>query len=67
MRPDAAVLDPPDAQPAIKATNIFCIFGSRTLSGILYYDEAARQIHAFAPCSDDVGAADQYFMIGGKS
>jgi len=48
-------------------TNNQCIFGSAHLSGLLYYDEAARQVHAFAAYANEVGAADQYFMIGAKN
>ena len=48
------------------ATNDHCIFGTGPLSGIAYYDDASRQIHAFATFSAD-GAPDQYFMIGTKN
>lgn len=52
---------------ALAATNpSFCIFGFTKLSGLLYYDEAAHEVHAFAPYGDSVGAADQFFMIGAK-
>ena len=48
-------------------TNNQCIFGSTHLSGLLYFDEAAAQVHAFAVFSDQVGAADQYFVIGSRN
>jgi len=48
-------------------TNDQCIFGSTHLSGLLYYDEAARQVHAFAVFAGETGAADQYFILGTRN
>jgi hypothetical protein len=52
---------------SVVPTNSQCIFGSTHLSGLLYYDEIARQVHAFALFADGAGAADQYFIIGAKN
>jgi len=67
-----------------KSVNVFdwsvkviggCPPGGATVTGILYYDQAAGQIHAFAPCRSDVDAcvthldneqAALYYWIGTK-
>jgi hypothetical protein len=51
----------------IVSSNNQCIFGQPPISGILYYDEAAHQVHAFALFNDGAVAADQYFVIGTKN
>ncbi len=40
-----------------------CIFGLGPISGVLHYDEAARQIHAFMPYAS---RNDLYYVIGTK-
>jgi len=58
------------ARPSIKAfdwtvhSDGNCIFGTGPISGILYYDDATRQIHAFALFDDGF---DQFFMIGSRT
>jgi hypothetical protein len=47
----------------LRGTNNNCIFGGATLSGVMYYDEATRQIHGFAPYGL---REDQYYLIGTK-
>jgi hypothetical protein len=67
-----------------KSVNVFdwsvavtggCPPGGATATGVLYYNEANGQIHAFAPCRSDVAAcvtangneqADLYYWIGTK-
>jgi hypothetical protein len=44
-------------------TGLNCIFGRGPISGVLYYDAAARQLRAFAPYA---GRIDEYFLIGTK-
>jgi hypothetical protein len=51
----------------IVSSNNQCIFAQPPISGILYYDEAAHQVHAFALFNDGAVAADQYFVIGTKN
>jgi hypothetical protein len=43
-----------------------CIFGHGPLSGVLYYDEVTRKLHAFAPFTRAGGGADDYFFLGTK-
>ena len=50
----------------IAATNDKCVFGTTPISGLLYYDDAARQVHASA-LFNALGAPDQYFVIGAKN
>ncbi len=40
-----------------------CRFGSGPISGVMYYDEATRKIHGFAPFD---GRSNQYYLIGTK-
>ena len=40
-----------------------CAFYNATITGILYYDEANRQIHGFAPFA---GRTDHWYLIGTK-
>jgi hypothetical protein len=44
-------------------TSTDCVFGSQA-SGILYYDEATRQVHGFARFSTH---ADMFYLIGTKT
>jgi hypothetical protein len=54
-----------------KSVNVFdwtltgnnCIFPRAGISGVLYYDEANRQIHGFAPFA---ARTDQFYLIGTK-
>jgi len=38
-----------------------CIFGHGPISGVMYYDAASRQIHAFAPFD---ARSDEWYLIG---
>jgi hypothetical protein len=40
-----------------------CIFGAGPIFGVLYYDDAARQVHGFAPFDS---RSDQWYLIGSK-
>ena len=47
----------------LRATNNGCIFGSGPIFGVMYYDDATRQIHGFAPYSL---REDHYYLIATK-
>ena len=47
----------------VRATSGSCIFAAGPISGVLYFDAAARQVHGFAPFQ---GRGDLFYLIGTK-